>query len=206
MKEKSLYQILQVVKDVSPTNLKRQYKHLASKHHPDRTGGNPELMAEINAAYDVLKDPRKRAEYDRTGKVHIGPDAADEAANLINQRIIALMEQHNFTPKNYFNILKVEVTNNENSATRHQSKLVEDLAKLTYLIDHIKGDESLLAGLGLKRDAIETTIEQLERSFPIFKKVNELLEVCEYTGICPEVRPQWDTSVTSPIGGMNFGS
>jgi len=57
------YQILGVDKDVTPEELKKAYRSLASKHHPDK-GGDTARFQEIQAAYDVLSDPQKRAEYD----------------------------------------------------------------------------------------------------------------------------------------------
>lgn len=57
------YKRLGVSKNVSPDELKRAYKKLAMQHHPDR-GGNQQLFQEINEAYDTLKDPQKRQDYD----------------------------------------------------------------------------------------------------------------------------------------------
>ena len=57
------YSRLGVKKSASPEELKRAYKKLAMQHHPDR-GGDQKTFQEINEAYDTLKDPAKRQEYD----------------------------------------------------------------------------------------------------------------------------------------------
>jgi curved DNA-binding protein len=57
------YQTLGVNRDVTPEELKKAYRSLASKNHPDK-GGDTARFQEIQAAYDVLSDPQKRAEYD----------------------------------------------------------------------------------------------------------------------------------------------
>ena len=57
------YDILGVPKNSSPDDIKKAYRKLAAKHHPDR-GGDTAKFQEIQAAYAVLSDPDKRAQYD----------------------------------------------------------------------------------------------------------------------------------------------
>ena len=57
------YEILGVDKDADETQLKKAYRTLSLKHHPDR-GGDGEKFKEINEAYETLSDKRKRQEYD----------------------------------------------------------------------------------------------------------------------------------------------
>ena len=63
------YQVLDVRSDASNATIKRRWRELAREHHPDRAAGNREeaarltaRMARINAAYDLLRDPTRRAE------------------------------------------------------------------------------------------------------------------------------------------------
>ncbi len=69
------YEILGVDRDASGDEIKRAYRGLAREHHPDVA--HDKSMAEhrfkeINEAYEVLSDPRKRAQYDRFGVVGNG--------------------------------------------------------------------------------------------------------------------------------------
>ena len=57
------YAILGVSRSASQEEIKKAYRKLAMKHHPDR-GGDGELLSKINEAYDVLGDPNKRQQYD----------------------------------------------------------------------------------------------------------------------------------------------
>ena len=57
------YSILGVSRSASPEEIKKAYKRLAMKHHPDR-GGDSAKFKEINEAYSTLGDPQKKAEYD----------------------------------------------------------------------------------------------------------------------------------------------
>lgn len=64
---KDYYQILGVEKEASPEEIKRAYYKLAHKYHPDKEGGNEEKFKEINEAYQVLSDEKKRSQYDQFG-------------------------------------------------------------------------------------------------------------------------------------------
>ncbi|KAG5231690.1 DNAJ heat shock family protein [Salix suchowensis] len=68
---KSYYEVLQVPKGASDEQIKRAYRKLALKYHPDKNPGNEEAnlrFAEINNAYEALSDSEKRSIYDRYGE------------------------------------------------------------------------------------------------------------------------------------------
>lgn len=60
----SHYQTLGVDKNATPDDIKKAYRKLASQHHPDR-GGDTAKFQTIQAAYETLSDPNKRAAYDQ---------------------------------------------------------------------------------------------------------------------------------------------
>jgi len=67
MEQKDYYEILDVNEKASPEEIKKAYRKLAFRYHPDITGGKPKTtqrMKEINEAYATLSDPTKRREYD----------------------------------------------------------------------------------------------------------------------------------------------
>ena len=63
---RDLYEVLGVPRDASEDDIKRAYRRLARDVHPDR-GGDEEAFKELTAAYEVLKNPQARANYDRFG-------------------------------------------------------------------------------------------------------------------------------------------
>ena len=71
MVEQDYYDLLGVQRGADDAAIKAAYRRLAKEHHPDRKNGCKESEARfkaINEAYDILKDPQKRAAYDRFGK------------------------------------------------------------------------------------------------------------------------------------------
>ncbi len=69
---KDYYNILGIAKDASIEDIKKAYRKLAHKFHPDMSGGNEQKFKEISEAYQVLSDNDKRAQYDKFGRVFEG--------------------------------------------------------------------------------------------------------------------------------------
>lgn len=70
MTEQDYYELLEVSKTSDGEEIKKSYRRLAMKYHPDRNPGDQQAESkfkEINEAYEVLKDEQKRAAYDRYG-------------------------------------------------------------------------------------------------------------------------------------------
>lgn len=71
MAEKDYYELLGVKKNATEEEIKKAYRNLAKKYHPDRNKGNKEAenkFKEISEAYAVLSDKEKREQYDRLGR------------------------------------------------------------------------------------------------------------------------------------------
>ena len=76
MSKQDFYQTLGIAKNSTDAEIKKAYRRLAMKHHPDRNPGNAtseEKFKEAKEAYEVLSDPQKRSTYDQFG--HAGMNA-----------------------------------------------------------------------------------------------------------------------------------
>ena len=85
MAEKDYYEILGVKKTASEAELKKAYRDLAKKYHPDKNKGNKEAenrFKEISEAYAVLSDKEKRDQYDRLGREAFGPGGTNPFAGF----------------------------------------------------------------------------------------------------------------------------
>lgn len=69
---KDYYSILGVSKSASEEDIKKAFRTLAHKYHPDKKGGDEQKFKEISEAYAVLSDTKKRAEYDTYGRTFTG--------------------------------------------------------------------------------------------------------------------------------------
>ncbi len=72
--KRDYYEVLGVSRDASEEEIRKAFRKLALEYHPDRnkSDGAAEKFKEINEAYQVLSDPRKRADYDRYGHMGVG--------------------------------------------------------------------------------------------------------------------------------------
>jgi molecular chaperone DnaJ len=69
---KDYYKTLGVEKGASADDIKKAFRKLAHQYHPDKQGGNADKFKEVNEAYSVLSDEKKRAQYDQFGSAGPG--------------------------------------------------------------------------------------------------------------------------------------
>ena len=74
MAKRDYYEILEVTRTAESEEIKKSYRKLAIKYHPDRNPGDKaaeEKFKELSEAYEALSDPHKRAAYDQHGHARV---------------------------------------------------------------------------------------------------------------------------------------
>lgn len=72
MAQRDYYEVLGIERTASEDEIKKAFRKLAVKYHPDKEGGSEEKFKEINEAYEVLKDRQKKQRYDQFGHAGVG--------------------------------------------------------------------------------------------------------------------------------------
>lgn len=155
----TLYDVLGVASDASPSDIKKAYRKLAKKHHPDAGGADDDRFSAITKAYNVLSDEAKRKHYDETGEGDDPPDNAhSEALNLIVHILVQIVAA---LPAEGIDIIgKIrEVILKGDEANRNRLKAIDaEVAKLNKVIKRLKG------GTGFIEKALQSSIADAEKS------------------------------------------
>ncbi|NEX94878.1 DnaJ domain-containing protein, partial [Caulobacter sp. 17J65-9] len=96
------YAVLGLPRNADAAQIRAAYLALAQQHHPDRQAGGAEAsedrIKEINAAFAVLGDPRKRAAYDQAAQASVGTGAARPAVRHSPTEVRRLASQRSRAP------------------------------------------------------------------------------------------------------------
>lgn len=101
--EEDYYSILGINKNATSDEIKKVFRHLALKHHPDK-GGDQEIFMKINKAYEILGNEEKRKEYDNKG-LSVSMDDLSELFSFLNKKDID--EENELKKQKMDNVIKI---------------------------------------------------------------------------------------------------
>lgn len=189
--EKNLYELLEVEKTASKSQIKKAYYKLSKKYHPDvEGGGDEEMFSKIKQAYDVLSDDYLRGVYDETGVIENKVDMDQMFMAFVSTKLVEVLEKGN-----QFNFMSItiDVIKVCNEFLEKDSKLVHDQKKeiivlkenLEKEIKKIKfsggEEENMIAKVVKSRILMyDTNINQYDRKIEINKYIVERLKDYSY--------------------------
>ena len=199
----NLYQTLGVDSDATPIQIRKAYKILAQRNHPDRDGGDNEVFMRVKAAYDVLSDPERRAKYDATGDTTQVLPVEHKATEMLAQGFLGVAASVGWREHKYAAALTQWIQEQGYGVQRE----IDQKKKHRSLLQGIKlpnfsGDNDVLQGVVDQQVAhANRQIDELEGRLAVCDKALELME--DYTDedglLTIESMGGW-TSATSTVG------
>ena len=136
---KDLYELLEIERDADVITIKRAYRKMSMKHHPDRESGDVEAFKKIQLAYEVLKDPERRKVYDETGTTDAKISEQDEIEMLVSSTISRIMAGLEYLPADYPNDLRINLKREIKTGEEHLAKTKTLLSRVQRLSGQFKG-------------------------------------------------------------------
>lgn len=200
------YDTLGVARDASADEIKAAARREASKHHPDR-GGDPNRMALVNRAKDVLLDPEKRANYDETGSETGRGSVEDAAAQMLRQLFDQAIGN---TDRRMLTWIRGKLSSLQDAAIGRKSEAglsMRVLAKRRANIKAKKGANLLHEVIDRKVAALEAAADEAEQMLRVVAEARKLLEDYESTEEQAEQRAaRSPTPFDSMAYGFNLGT
>ena len=165
MEKRNYYEILGVAKDFSEEQLKKAYRKLARKYHPDVTDepDGETRFKEIQEAYEVLRDPDKRAHYDAFGGIPF--NAVEEKAH---STVVGLAMQFIQNMNNEYGMIEwicAQLLDRKGKVLQHKlngEKVIAHLSRIRARLEYKgKGSNKILAMLDAQIAAVQAQMEQL---------------------------------------------
>lgn len=181
------YETLGVTPDASKEAIKRAYKKKAKKHHPDRDGGDHDVMAEVNEAYALLNDDKRREKFEASGETNQVPTLEERAMQSLAKAFDDMLAEE--APQG--NVVAIISKAVSEAILRFQfeiKKIESYLTKLDrkaqFVTKKTEGGVDLWTNVvAERRKRYERSLEHTRDMLAVAEKSKELL--AEYQGVDP---------------------
>lgn len=207
---KDFYKILGVPENNADAHaIRSAYKLKASTVHPDKAGGSTEAFQELNQAYSVLRDPVKRAQYDKGEEIKLPNEleltAKGRLADMFSQAIDSAQDD-----KDMIDIIRSSIVTGALDFQKTIDEMNSKIDGYNHILDRVKynGDDGvdLFAGtVNQKIDHCERTIEALSKELELVKIVTQLLNDYECSVEEPVHAPYLSGMTKNPINFETTG-
>jgi DnaJ-class molecular chaperone len=182
---RDFYKILGVSKEATEEDIKKAYRKLAKKHHPD-VNSDPatiEKFQEIQAAYDVLSDPGMRTFYDENGFVNSSISSIDqEAKSIILDWIMRMISEPMFSDDMRFDAKACLVDCLRNASIQIETHINQIERKEKRIKNFLKRFKNEEYSVPIENVLNQTMMEKAngKRQMAIMKRVREIISEFEY--------------------------
>ena len=167
----NLYEELGLHPLCSAEEIKYQFRILASKHHPDK-GGDTEKFKRIKLAYEVLGDPKRRAEYDKTGNTAETKSHRTEAIEQLSHIFFKAINNFDINTGDLVLNMQNEVNNMRQTAINDQLLCQVYINNLQVISDKLKNKND---SENLLHTFISKQIEMRQNEFITF---SNRIQIC----------------------------
>lgn len=175
---KDYYKILEVSSSASEEEIKKSYRNLCKKYHPDLSKESSDIFLEIQEAYETLSDPEKRKAYDKFGEDKID-FIKEDLENKIFNNLLSLASPNSQKSK-VFSLVKSQLDSEDNECREEMVRLKEYYGKLrsVYKKVQFQGEECENIDRKLKDiiNKIVSKFRELRRKREIIKIQLDLLK------------------------------
>lgn len=194
----SYYEELGLTKEAKPEEIKKAYRELSKKYHPDKNPDDKEAeekFKKISEAYEILSDPVKRKEYDETGKAGGYKQRTGILVGMINAHLVPLMIKYADQPVDVLNYFIEDIKGKISEVRKLAEKKKKTIEDLNRIKDKIESE-----GENLVHEVIKTNIYNAESERLTLENLAEILEWC-----IEQMKP-YKYKVTQQIGNEGLSS
>lgn len=181
---KDLYEILEIKRTATQTEIKKAHRKLVKKHHPDK-GGDKEAFNDIQKAYEVLSNEERRARYDATGEYEeVRDEFQSKWTEFINSVImpeIQKRDDYNFDLMRTTNVV-IEDAYDRGEKEIYKVKKKIKLFEGSLLRIRYKGDETDLVSEMIKSEITrgEEMIIRIQKEMKMLDRLKEEVDKYEW--------------------------
>jgi curved DNA-binding protein CbpA len=178
------YDILEISPQASDEEIKKKFRTLAQRYHPDRVGGDEEKFKQVNLAYSILSDPVRKKLFDETGQYNVNPNLREEAINNLARLLSHFINQIDPDLENLIVCMKNDIYREKNTLSTQISVCISAIAKLEKFLKKIRrkkdGENILKAFVASQIISQENSIKAHNRNLEVCDKMLEILEDYQY--------------------------
>jgi curved DNA-binding protein CbpA len=178
------YDILEITPQASDEEIKKKFRTLAQRYHPDRVGGNEEKFKQINLAYSILSDPVRRKHFDSTGQYNVNPSLREESINNLARLLNHFINQIDPDLENLIVCMKNDIHREKITLSTQISNCIFAITKLEKFLRKIKrkkdGENILKSFVANQIVSQENIINSHNRNLEVCDKMLEILEDYQY--------------------------